>query len=374
MDAGEIKSSEIGEGPNRIAVPFYDDKNGTLLLSVPQIAKLPNSITASLEDGFEAKSEQHITAIGYSQAKTIREVLRKLPPDSRTSSLSSLQQLIATTDWQYSPLNQFFHISKDYPNLDEHRESIVQLVDVPQLDSFYKELNKIFGTKLPKQLPHITLLTKSTNPENMKAGIAINSQDDFEAMHPTKVPVGGLILPSSDGLYPYKAGSHGFLFHKQFQEGKQDVEGGSGNVVVSEISENKISLTDQTSENKFKLVATVDKDNVLLFDLRTREKNADGEVVHPDLFAAKFLGYALEYFKANGKEITKAKSIWKPWSVNYKTYMRLSKTSDAKEAASKTWAGQTFGFYGFSVDKVLDRLIVGKFGAEEWVEVFYSKK
>ena len=60
------------------------------------------------------------------------------------------------------------------------------MIDMPDIEVFYKKLNSLLKTDLPIQLPHITLFTKGEIEKPRYYGIPVSSKEDFEKMNPEK--------------------------------------------------------------------------------------------------------------------------------------------------------------------------------------------
>jgi|SRR3989344_6721116 len=130
------------------------------------------------------KKEFHITLIGK---KTGEALLEKAMNSSKIAS--EIQELVNNLDWKYFLQKEYYFISKKYsePNQEkEERQSIIQIVRLPDLVPFYKKLNQMFGTKIKVPFPHLTLFTNSTNKEKKLRGIGIYSEKEFYDLKPVK--------------------------------------------------------------------------------------------------------------------------------------------------------------------------------------------
>lgn len=169
----------------------FDEEKFTLLLHIDEEAINFGDVSEiAAQNRFEKKDEFHITVIGFKNGMTIREALDKLPKSEKQMALQQVRSLIARIDWSFTLLPQKYHLTKDYTfrtgavATTEHRESYIQMVSMPDMMIFYNELNGILGMHLEPPPPHLTLYTRGDNPERAKAGIGINSQEEFLKLNP----------------------------------------------------------------------------------------------------------------------------------------------------------------------------------------------
>lgn len=97
---------------------------------------------------FQPKSELHITIVSQ-DAEHIMKYL-----DAHPQETSSLNDLILSTDWSFRKLEQYFHMAEDAEN-----ESIIQMVELPMLQTFLKDLSKLVGRGFELPPTHVTLYT-----------------------------------------------------------------------------------------------------------------------------------------------------------------------------------------------------------------------
>jgi hypothetical protein len=160
---------------------LFSEKNCTLLLGLKHADVYPLVSTISI-DNCTIKSEFHITIIGFKHGKKINELALAGSKDIFTE----IRKLIFETSWEYQILEERYRISKEYTAMDK-RESVIQMVSLPQLDNFYQRLNETIGYTLDVPPTHITLCTHGTDNEKAKMGIGINSINDFLQMNPVKI-------------------------------------------------------------------------------------------------------------------------------------------------------------------------------------------
>ena len=172
----------------------FDAKNNTLLLRVDKGTFDVQGIREKAEqEGFDEKSEFHITILGFKNGSEIKKILKKLPPEEQQSKIAEIQALVDGTDWSFVPEDRKFHISKEYKTPDpknkgaeisETRESYIQMIYLPAMKDFYTKLNGILGTNLEPPPAHTTLYTNGTDKEKAKMGIGINSEAELAQLNP----------------------------------------------------------------------------------------------------------------------------------------------------------------------------------------------
>ena len=182
------------EQNNKLLYPesiSFDEGKFTLLLHITSGAINFGGISEiAATNMFDKKSEFHITIIGFKGGMIIREALDKLLKDEKQMALQQMRSLIARTIWGFTFLPQKYHMMKEYVSRagtavsTEHRESYIQMLEIPDVATFYDALNHILSTNLKPPPPHLTLYTRGDNPERARAGIGINSQEEFLKLSP----------------------------------------------------------------------------------------------------------------------------------------------------------------------------------------------
>lgn len=175
----------------------FDAERLTVLLQLDGDAVSAHDLEiAATQNGLERKEELHITVVGFTQAELVKKALEKLPAEEQVHAARHVQELANKTDWRFKLDARRFHIAKIYTRRDadgkptgqeELRETYIQMVQLPALEEFYRELNSICGTRLEPPPPHVTLYAKSSIPENMQGGIGINTWKDFERLNPQPI-------------------------------------------------------------------------------------------------------------------------------------------------------------------------------------------
>ncbi|MBP6236784.1 MAG: hypothetical protein KA536_11600 [Saprospiraceae bacterium] len=139
------------------------------------------------------KEEFHLTIVGSSTSKYLSELEFDIFGNPVSNVLETLNE---KTKFRIFLKEEYFLVNKKYSdkyfiinnqNIEEFRESIIQIVKCEQIKEYYEALNLHFKTSIPLPLPHITIFTNSNNIENIKRGIGIYSFDEFWKLNPTKL-------------------------------------------------------------------------------------------------------------------------------------------------------------------------------------------
>jgi len=157
--------------------------------------------------------------------------------------------------------------------------------------------------------------------------------------------------------YPYEPGKFGIPFEKIDQLYKErrkkgKILSGSGRILICKIDKHSFGIYDSKLQERT-MSAAVD-DGIITFNLQTKNSDRDMRQEfpwerHPDMFAKKFVGMALQYFGDKRIEIDTCRGSWGFLSENLRAYRReLKKSGDKVKAAKSTWSGQTFMGYGFT--------------------------
>jgi hypothetical protein len=172
---------------------IFQEESLTLLLPVmhKNISLLSEKQITVRGQSFLPKSEFHITIIGRDLGQKIKE---KISHDHEKKDL--FLQYISETDWCYEVTNDIYLFEKekevsgnDQKKKSIHTESIVQMVKVPSLESFYQKIELMTGISIPPRPVHITLYTHG-DPE----GIGVNNQIEFNEVYKAKIGMDELKL------------------------------------------------------------------------------------------------------------------------------------------------------------------------------------
>lgn len=157
--------------------------------------------------------------------------------------------------------------------------------------------------------------------------------------------------------YPYVPGEYGIDFCdsiNQFNLGGKTsgtIHGGSGAEMEFWFGTNAISVSDITYPDRGMSAYLLN--GLASFSLQTRsmltDEREDEPNPHPDMFAAKFVKFALDYFGSTGEVVNVCKAEWNNPSLNWDTFVaELQEDGDKVRAAKQTWTGKLFTALGFS--------------------------
>lgn len=135
------------------------------------------------------KEEFHVTLIGGEASKQIKRCLETVSEEDGFILRKKLNELMRGFDWQPVYGNTFYYLQREYNDTDpvdpektipEIRETIIQLVNLPELDVFHKKVAELFGLDEILSLPHVTIYSSSTRDDKKQRGIGIYSEDDLK--------------------------------------------------------------------------------------------------------------------------------------------------------------------------------------------------
>lgn len=169
------------------------------------------------------------------------------------------------------------------------------------------------------------------------------------------------------GIYPHIEGVAGIGFADvlsrvdQGQTHEEVIKGGSGQEMRLIHSRKKLIV--ENMEGTLWMRASMEPrygQGALLFDLKTKlsaEECFNGKASenrHDDMFAGKFIDFALEYFEVNGENITTCIGRLQEGTEVYDEYEKeLEKTGgNRSKAAMNTWPGRKWAERGY-VDAVV---------------------
>jgi hypothetical protein len=177
-------------------------EKGTLIISIPPIAE--TITTPELSIGhlrMLSKAEQHITVFNYRIGSKIIEASVNAP-----DLIPRINEAVARTDWRFNRIGVYYLLSRNTLH------TIVELLDVPAFDYFYKAVATLVPNNCQDLLedlslgpvPHVTLYT--TDPDR-KAGIGINDTQELAR---------GVLATTHGGspigrLHAYRLPSYAFL-------------------------------------------------------------------------------------------------------------------------------------------------------------------
>lgn len=138
---------------------------------------------------FQPKRELHITITSQEAAEQVRLFMEKEPEEA-----FRIQSIIDETPWSIRKQNVFYHVTGD-----DDEETIIQMVEVIDLLSFFSRMSKVIkhGFVLPPA--HVTLYTFRSD-----TGIGLATQEEFDRRVKTRVtpeelqPVNPTRAPGAD--------------------------------------------------------------------------------------------------------------------------------------------------------------------------------
>lgn len=157
--------------------------------------------------------------------------------------------------------------------------------------------------------------------------------------------------------YPYVPGEYGIPFGDLIDQFKTTgkhygiVTVGSGAEIEFKLFSDLIAVADLAHPDRVMQAELTNR--VAFFTLQTRSMLTDdlqsAPDPHPDMFAARFVKFALEYFESMGEEIDICRGEWHYPGDNWRTFMaELLAQENAVKAAKATWSGKLFASLGFS--------------------------
>lgn len=184
----EHKPAEVDSEP--VFSPEYNHEIGSLSVKVEGLDTPASTMDAAKAAGFEPKEELHVTVLRAKVGKSILKGLRNLPAEEAVAKQAQIHKLWRGTDFSFTLRDERYSLTEDIatpvkgssePHV-EHRESIVQMVDMPGAANFFSRLSEIVGTEIEPPPLHVTLATKGSDPEKSRLGIGINSAADLNRL------------------------------------------------------------------------------------------------------------------------------------------------------------------------------------------------
>lgn len=160
-------------------------EKATILIPVPEIA-IPRTVVEYAENnGYHIKPEFHVTLVSFQNGKKILRALTENPD----IAFGDIVKLAESFQWGIIFNTEYFVLERTiqefvlhgHVQTPEHtRRSIIQKVSIPDMASFFNELEKITGIQFDNPVEHITLYSWSDYEPELFSGIALNSEADFE--------------------------------------------------------------------------------------------------------------------------------------------------------------------------------------------------
>ena len=160
----------------------------TLLLPISPKAWAPPERGVTV-DGitFLPKAELHVTLIGS-------QLGRELHATFAAHFLRAyLDGAFSSRDWQFVPGGPLLLLAqrvrdRETPDAGEFsRASIIELIQLPAMQSFHRELGRLLGRQLAVPPPHVTLFTA-----NDPRGISVSSPERLRALTVREVDPGAI--------------------------------------------------------------------------------------------------------------------------------------------------------------------------------------
>jgi hypothetical protein len=174
-----------------------NSERATLLLDIAnEDIDVADLVDTAAEYGYEQKDEYHVTLLGFAKGREIKAHLNSLGDEERAKTEQEIENLVNQMEWKIKVLPDRYLISREkeveYPYgskqmVEEYRSSIVQMVEIAAAEDFYAKLSELTGLQFDPPPTHITIFAKSSIPGYMKAGIGIDSAEQFAAMNQGKL-------------------------------------------------------------------------------------------------------------------------------------------------------------------------------------------
>jgi hypothetical protein len=126
---------------------------------------------------FEPKDEVHITILSGEAAETVRQHLEDHPQQEE-----HVRQLIEQANWETRIMDSFYHVREE-----PDAETIIQMVEIPELGWFFKRLSELVGRELERPPTHVTLYLRNT-----EKGIGIPTRAELERLDQRQVQLSDL--------------------------------------------------------------------------------------------------------------------------------------------------------------------------------------
>lgn len=146
--------------------------------------------TMATKNNYREQTSRHITITGRTVSRIIRDTLDKFSPKKKSQIVKQIKLMINKLNWQFTPKDIYHVFKHGNPYEDKwkgKRKSYIRTIDMPAMRKFYAKLNALLDTKIPTQLPHITLFTRGEKPNCEYYGISIRSTAIFNKLHPKTI-------------------------------------------------------------------------------------------------------------------------------------------------------------------------------------------
>jgi hypothetical protein len=145
----------------------FDEEDGFLLVQLdPAEYGYIDQEVRYQGKNFAPKDELHITILSQDAAEIVAEHMQQGAEDS-----AAIHELIDSVRWSYRKQETYHHIK------DGAEETIIQMVEMPELRSFFQELSRIVGKGLVLPPVHVTLYML-----NSEKGIGLSSHEVLQRL------------------------------------------------------------------------------------------------------------------------------------------------------------------------------------------------
>ncbi len=175
---------------DRCEVLLGVEENNVDLETVKEFAKEHNLLP---------KEEFHVTLVGGKASLLIKEHLASLSEEEGLELRTKIENLMNSFGWTPQFKKEFYYLKRNYDEVSQNdpsitipetRETIIELVDIPQLNNLHLDLQELVGIQLGiKALPHVTIYSNSTREDKKQRGIGIYSDADLEVSNAIKISV-----------------------------------------------------------------------------------------------------------------------------------------------------------------------------------------
>lgn len=147
--------------------PHHKHNNGYIYLVIKDFVALPDEVTVGQKTLYK-KSEFHVSLMAL---KNLLPLINTVNTDVDEADLvQAFLDYQSSTDLSaFTPTQELRYVKRG------ERETVVAMVDVPNIDSLFQRLREKYNVDIPTQPTHITLYT--LQPET---GIGILSQEELE--------------------------------------------------------------------------------------------------------------------------------------------------------------------------------------------------
>lgn len=168
----------------------FDKEKFTVIISVDRVDDALRPILDIIEmNGFRIKKEFHITLIGFARGRDIKAAIER-QKRNLDDSIVGIQRLIERSMITPQIRHEWYYIKKEMVfkgKPTEYRESIIAMVDIPEINQLWNELQELIGETLEPPFLHITLATRGAGSEQAWDGIGIKDLQDFESLDKEKI-------------------------------------------------------------------------------------------------------------------------------------------------------------------------------------------